>query len=446
MLKQFKNYINAQKLFLRKEKILLTVSGGIDSVAMCELFYQAGFQFGIAHCNFALRGDESDADEVFVKNLAEKYEVPFYVNRFNTADYARENGISIQMAARELRFSWFDNILTAEKYHYIATAHHQNDEIETLFINLMRGTGVAGLHGILPKHNRIIHPLLFTNRDKILGFVNANKLEFREDSSNSSDKYIRNVIRHQIVPVFKELAGDFEQTMIENIRKIRDTETVFLEMLELKREQLLKTEKDRILINIAELQKLNPLKIYLFHFLTTYHFNAETIESLINALDDISGKQFYSPTHRLLKDRENLIIIGLEEEASSCDLTFITAGTNRIELPLAIDFRQTTESEIIKINPDKNYAYLDFDKLKFPLTIRKWKQGDYFYPYGMKGKKKLSDFFTDQKFSILDKEQTWLLCSADDIVWIIGWRIDDRYKLSNKSKKAFIAHLDTDNV
>ena len=190
MLKQFKNYINAQKLFLRKEKILLTVSGGIDSVAMCELFYQAGFQFGIAHCNFALRGDESDADEVFVKNLAEKYEVPFYVNRFNTADYARENGISIQMAARELRFSWFDNILTAEKYHYIATAHHQNDEIETFFINLMRGTGVAGLHGILPKHNRIIHPLLFTNRDKILGFVNANKLEFREDSSNSSGKTV----------------------------------------------------------------------------------------------------------------------------------------------------------------------------------------------------------------------------------------------------------------
>ena len=446
MLKQFKKYIATQKLFLRKEKILLTVSGGIDSVAMCELFYQAGLQFGIAHCNFGLRGDESDADEVFVKNLAEKYEVPFYVNRFNTADFARENGISIQMAARELRFKWFDEILTAEKYHYIATAHHQNDEIETFFINLMRGTGVAGLHGILPKHNKIIHPLLFANRDKIENFIKENNLKFREDSSNSSDKYIRNAIRHQIVPVFKELAGDFEQTMIENIRKIRDTETVFLEMLELKREQLLKTEKDRILINIAELQKLNPLKIYLFHFLTTYHFNAETIESLINALDDISGKQFYSPTHRLLKDRENLIIIGLEEEASSCDLTFITAGTNRIELPLTIDFRQTTESEIIKINPDKNYAYLDFDKLKFPLTIRKWKQGDYFYPYGMKGKKKLSDFFTDQKFSILDKEQTWLLCSADDIVWIIGWRIDDRYKLSNKSKKAFIAHLDTDKV
>lgn len=441
MLKQFKRYIAAQKLFLRKEKILLTVSGGIDSVAMCELFYQAGLQFGIAHCNFGLRGGESDADEIFVKTLAEKYEVTFYVNHFDTPEFARNKGISIQMAARELRYKWFDEILTAEKYQYIATAHHQNDEIETFFINLMRGTGVAGLHGILPKQNRIIHPLLFANRDKIAEFVNANKLEFREDSSNSSDKYVRNAIRHQIVPVFKQLAGDFEQTMIENIRKIRDTETVFLEMLELKRCQLLKTEKDRVLINIDELQKLNPLKIYLYHFLATYHFNAETIESLINALDDISGKQFFSPTHRLLKDRENLIIIGLEEEVTSCDLISITAETNTIEVPLHIDFRQTTESEIIKINPDKNFAYLDFDKLKFPLTLRKWKQGDFFYPYGMKGKKKVSDFFTDQKFSILDKEQTWLLCSAEDIVWIIGWRIDDRYKLSNKSKKAFIAHL-----
>ncbi len=441
MLKQFKRYIAAQKLFLRKEKILLTVSGGIDSVAMCELFYQAGLQFGIAHCNFGLRAGESDVDEIFVKTLAEKYDVTFYVNRFDTAQYAKDHGISIQMAARELRYKWFDEILTAENYQYIATAHHQNDEIETFFINLMRGTGVAGLHGILPKQNRIIHPLLFANRDKIKEFVSLNNLDYREDSSNSSDKYIRNAIRHQIVPVFKQLAGDFEQTMIENIRKIRDTETVFMEMLELKRAQLLKTEKDRVLINIAELQMLNPLRIYLFHFLSTYNFNGETIESLINALDDISGKQFFSPTHRLLKDRENLIIIGLEEEATSCDLISITAETNTIEVPLHIDFRQTTESEIIKINPDKNFAYLDFDKLKFPLTLRKWKQGDFFYPYGMNGKKKVSDFFTDQKFSILDKEQTWLLCSAEDIVWIIGWRIDDRYKLSNKSKKAFIAHL-----
>lgn len=442
MLKQFKRYIATQKLFLRKEKILLAVSGGIDSVVMCELFYQAGLNFGIAHCNFKLRGVESNGDEQSVKELAKKYEVPFFVNYFNTESYASDNGISIQMAARELRYKWFYEILNSENYHYIATAHHQNDQIETFFINLLRGTGLAGLHGILPKQNQIIHPLLFTSREKIENFAKDNNLIYREDSSNSSDKYLRNAVRHHIIPQFKQLAGDFEKTMIDNIEKIRDTETVFLEMLELKRKELVKIENSKVLINIAALQQLNPLKIYLYHFLSPYNFKNETVESLINAISDISGKQFFSPTHRLLKDRENLIIIELTEEPISCELVYINPEVAYINEPLSIDFRQTTDSEIIKINPDKKFAYLDFDKLKFPLSIRKWKQGDFFYPYGMKGKKKISDFFTDQKFSIIEKENTWLLCSGDDIIWIIGWRIDDRYKLTNKSQKAYIAVLE----
>ncbi len=441
MLKQFKRYIATQKLFLRKEKILLTVSGGVDSVVMSELFYQAGLRFGIAHCNFQLRGDESNGDELFVKELAEKYEVPFYVNRFDTSTYASENGISIQMAARELRYNWFDELLNSEKYHHIATAHHQNDQIETFFINLIRGTGLAGLHGILPKQNNVIHPLLFTNRERIEIFAKENKLIFREDSSNSSVKYLRNAVRHNILPQFKLLSADFEKTMIENIEKIRDTEIVFSEMLELKRNEIVRKENDKVLINIAELQKLNPLKIYLYHFLNPFNFNSETVESLIVAISDISGKQFFSPTHRLLKDRENLIIIELKEEPSSCELKYIDAETQSITHPLTIDFRITGESEIIKINTDRNFAYLDFDKLKFPLNLRKWKQGDFFYPYGMQGKKKLSDFFTDQKFSIIEKENTWLLCSGEDIVWIVGWRIDDRYKLTGKTQKGYIAEL-----
>ncbi len=441
MLKQFKRYIATQKLFLRKEKILLTVSGGIDSVVMCELFYQAGLHFGIAHCNFQLRGIESDGDELFVKELALNYEVPFYGNHFDTISYSNKNGISIQMAARELRYAWFDEILKNECYQYIATAHHQNDQIETFFINLLRGTGIAGLHGILPKQNQIIHPLLFTTREKIEVFAEINNLIYREDSSNNSNKYLRNTIRHQIIPQFKHLSGDFEKTMIENIEKIRDTEIVFAEMLELKRKELVKIENGQVLINISKLQKLNPIKIYLYHFLNPYNFNNETVDNLIAAISEISGKQFFSTTHRLLKDRENLIIIELKDEPTSCELTYITASTASISEPLSIDFRLTSESEIIRINPDKNFAYLDYNKLNFPLTIRKWKQGDYFYPIGMKGKKKISDFFTDQKFSIIEKENTWILCSNKDIVWIVGWRIDDRFKLTNNSKKGFIAEL-----
>jgi tRNA(Ile)-lysidine synthase len=441
MLKQFKRFIATQKLFLRKEKILLTVSGGIDSVVMCELFYQAGLHFGIAHCNFRLRGSESDGDEKFVKELAEKYNVPFYIHHFETNTYAIENGISIQMAARDLRYAWFDEIIKNECYQYIATAHHQNDQIETFFINLLRGTGIAGLHGILPKQNQIIHPLLFTSREKIEAFAKSNNLNFREDSSNSSTKYLRNAIRLQIIPQFKQLSGDFEKTMIENIEKIRDTEIVFAEMLELKRKELVKIENEQVLINISELQKLNPLKIYLYHFLNPYNFNNETVDSLIVAISEISGKQFFSTTHRLLKDRENLIIIEIKDEPTYCELAYITPETSTISEPLPIDFRLTSESEIIRINPDKNYAYLDYNKLKFPLTLRKWKQGDFFYPIGMKGKKKISDFFTDQKFSIIEKENTWILCSNDDIVWIVGWRIDDRFKLTNNSVKGFIAKL-----
>ena len=441
MFKSFKKYISSQKLFIRKDKILLTVSGGIDSVAMCELFHQARLQFGIAHCNFQLRGQESDADELFVKQLAEKYNVPFYVKHFKTGDFASENGISIQMAARQLRYDWFEELIKTEKYHFYATAHHQNDEIETFFINLLRGTGIAGLHGILPKQNHLIRPLLFTNRGKIEQFANDNKLEYREDSSNASAKYLRNAVRHKIIPQFKHLAGDFERVMTENIEKLRDVEIIFNEMLEMKRKEIVVVNSSTILLSIKKLKVLHPLKAYLFHFLSPYNFNNEVIESLIVSLDDISGKQFFSSTHRLLKDRDNLIITEISDVTLENEIFLINKTDSHIFAPLLLDFRITTESEMIKINPDKNLAYLDFDKLKFPLTIRKWKHGDFFCPFGMHGKKKVSDFFTDQKFSIIEKENTWLMCSDDDIVWVVGWRIDERYKLTSKTLKGYIIEL-----
>jgi len=439
MFKAFKRYISSQKLFTRKDKILLTVSGGIDSVVMCELFHQAGLQFGIAHCNFQLRGQESDADEYFVKLMAEKYEVPFYVNHFNTLDIASGLSVSIQMAARQIRYDWFEEIVESEKYQYFATAHHQNDEIETFFINLLRGTGIAGLHGISPKQHHLIRPLLFTNRSKIEKYAGENKLEYREDSSNVSIKYLRNAIRHKIIPEFKHLAGDFERIMIENIEKIRDTEIIFNEMMELKRKEIVIVKDAVVLLNIEKLNNLHPIKIYLYHFLSPYGFNNETIDSLILTLNDISGKQFYSTTHRLLKDRENIMITTINHTVIQKDeVFFINETDHQIIFPIMLDFRVTTESEMIKIKPDKNLAYLDFDKLIFPLKLRKWEHGDSFSPFGMHGKKKISDFFTDQKFSILEKENTWLLCSENDIVWVVGWRIDEHYKLTSRTLRGYL--------
>ncbi|NVN94478.1 MAG: tRNA lysidine(34) synthetase TilS [Bacteroidetes bacterium] len=441
MFKQFKRYISAQKLFTRKDKILLTVSGGLDSVVMCELFYQSGLQFGIAHCNFLLRGQESDLDEIFVKDLASKYNVPFHVNHFQTIDFASEKNVSIQMAARQLRYDWFEELVEAEKYQYYATAHHQNDEIETFFINLLRGTGIAGLHGILPKQNHLIRPLLFTCREKIEKFANELQLKHREDSSNSSEKYLRNAIRHNIIPQFKYLTNDFERIMIENIEKIRETEIIFNEMLEIKRKEIVNIENSKVLLNIEKLLALYPVKIYLYHFLSPFGFNNETIESLILSLNEISGKQFFSPTHRLLKDRENLIITEIDNDFREDEVYYIKEDDIQIFNPIILEFRITTESEMIKINPDKNLAYLDFDKLKFPLYLRKWQYGDFFFPFGMNGKKKVSDFFTDQKFSIIDKENTWLLCSGDNIVWVVGWRIDEHYRLTTKTHRGYIIEL-----
>lgn len=439
MIEQFKSYISTQKLFQKKDKIILTVSGGVDSVVMSDLFYHSGFNFAIAHCNFQLRDDESNADEFFVKKLSEKYKVPFFINRFNTNEYANVKKISIQMAARELRYNWFEKLLKEHNYNYIATAHHQNDQIETFFINLLRGTGIAGLHGILPKQGNIIRPLLFATRDLIELYANENNIIFREDSSNSSLKYQRNYIRHNILPHFKTISPDFEKVMFENIDKIYQAEQVMNQYIEIKKNELIQTDKNGIFININKLKELSPIKIFLYHILNQFGFNNETIDNIIPIMDTTSGKQFFSSTHRLIKDREQLIITKNSIIPNEIDEILIYEDTNSIKTPVCIDFRITKENEILKINTDRKWAYLDFDKLKFPLVLRKWRKGDYFIPFGMKGKKKISDFFVDQKLSLVEKEQTWLLCSGENIVWVVGYRIDDRYKLTNNSRKGFIA-------
>lgn len=442
MLQPFRSYIQQQKLFSAKEKILLTVSGGMDSVVMCELFHFAGLKFGIAHCNFQLRGKESDGDEAFVKALAKKYKVEFHSVKFNTSAFAKKNKLSTQIAARELRYKWFEEIKNGFNYKYIATAHHQDDSIETFFINIIRGTGISGLHGILPKQGNIIRPLLFTNKNEITAYVKKHKLNYREDSSNASDKYVRNKIRHQVIPLLKELNPSLENTITNNIQHLRDVESIYKKEIENKRSEIVKDST----ISIPLLKKLDPITTYLFEFLKPFNFNTATVEEIVSALDARSGKQFFSETHRLIKDREFLIV-----EVISKKSNVISTKVKKNQKNIVIDKHTLTFSKSAKIlnfDPDSyrgltlnSTAQFDLDKLKFPLEIRKWQNGDSFYPLGMKGKKKLSDFFIDKKLSIHQKENTWLLTSNGDIVWVIGQRIDDRFKVTNTTKNIYLVKL-----
>ena len=475
MISALLNHIKKEKLFSSTEKVLLTVSGGIDSVLMCELFHKAGLKFGIAHCNFQLRAEESDDDETFVNTLAEKYNVPFHFIKFNTSVYAKKNKLSIQVAARDLRYQWFEDIRKEYKYNYIATAHHQDDSIETFFINLIRGTGISGLHGILPKHGSIIRPMLFTTKNEIESYVKKHKLKYREDSSNASDKYVRNKIRHQVTPVLKELNPGFENTFNKTINHLREVELIYKNDIETKRSKIVKQEKSNILISIKGLKKLQPITTYLFEFLKPYNYNESIVEEIVLALDGESGKQFFSNSYRLIKDREFLIIEqrkesqeirskkqelrrksqesgiknqelrnkkpdpGLDTKDSEIG---VLINQKAIDLDnLKLSFKSEDISLGTEIQKSSSIAYLDLEKLEFPLKIRKWQKGDVFYPFGMKGKKKLSDFFIDKKLPLNQKENTWLLTSKGKIAWVIGQRIDNRFKITEKTRKIYIVKL-----
>jgi len=440
MLKEFKTFISDQTLFNPNDRILLAVSGGIDSVVMSELFHRAGYVFGIAHCNFGLRGKESDADEAFVEKLAGKYKVPFYCKQFLTVKDAKEKRISIQMAARELRYQWFEELLLKEKYHSIATAHHLDDQVETFFINLLRSTGIAGFHGILPLQGNLVRPLLFTYRDSIEGFARKYKLNCREDSSNLETKYLRNKIRHEVIPIFRELNPAFPHILTETILRMRETEVIFRNSIEEARKKIIRKDKNGIHIRIEDLKKLTPVDIYAFELLYPFGFNEAVIRDILHSPDDSSGKIFYSPTHRLIKDREELILNPLpDKKESRLKNAEISIPENKKETrkPIHLTFTKTATGKKFSIDTSKEVANLDLRKIVFPLILRRWKKGDSFYPFGLNKKKKLSDYFIDNKLSIPEKENTWLLCSGIHILWIVGHRIDHRFRVTSQTKEVF---------
>lgn len=433
MLKEFKIFA-ADVIGLDKGKVtLLAISGGRDSVAMCELFSQAKLSFAIAHCNFLLRGKESDEDEIFVKKLSLKYRVPLFLKRFDTSEFAAKNKLSVQQAARELRYSWFEEIRSNQGFDFIATAHHKDDELETFLINLVRGTGIAGLHGIFPKRGNIIRPLLFASREAIDVFVRKRKLKFREDRTNASDKYLRNKIRHKILPLFEEINPSFRKTLGEEISRLRETEKIYRYFIS-QEEKKVRTENR---ISIFKLLKCAFPETLLYEILKKYHFNSDVVSNLFQALNSESGKQFFSATHRIIKDREWLLILPFQKQFER-ENYFIEKETKEIFVPVKMKFSLHENSARFSIPKNNFIACLDYEKLKFPLTLRRWKKGDSFFPFGLKKRKKLSDFFTDLKLSLADKEMVWLLCSGEKIVYVCGKRIDENYKVAKQTKKIYL--------
>lgn len=440
MVNRFIQYVKEYNLFESNQTILLAVSGGIDSMILCDLFLKSNFKFAIAHCNFHLREEESNRDERFVREYAQKNNIKIHVKDFDTYSYMKEKGKSMQVSAREMRYSWFNELLKEEGYSYIATGHHIDDSIETFFMNILRGTGIAGLHGILQKVNLVIHPLLFTGRAEIVNYQKENKLEFVEDSSNATTKYTRNKIRHELIPLVKEIAPNFDKIISKEIERFRETEVVFRSVINDAKTELLEIENQTIKISIEKLKSYVPQKIFMYEILSDFGFNEATINSIEDALLETSGKQFYSETHRLVKDRDYLLIV--KNKPQNINQYLIDESQTSVYSPIILHLEVLKDLQYVKIPKNKEVAMLDYDKLTFPLILRKWKKGDSFFPYGLKGEKKISEFYKNLKYSILDKENQWLLCSENDIIWVVGQRIDDRYKITKSTKTIFKIELD----
>ena len=435
MLEKLKQNITIQFPFLKGKKLLIAISGGLDSVVLTQLFHSLNFDISLAHCNFHLRGLESDADEEFVKNIGKKLALETFTTGFNTNEYPSTNKTSTQIAARELRYHWFQELVVKHQFEYVLTAHHADDNLETFLINLSRGTGLEGLTGIPAINNTIVRPLLIFSREEIEQFANKNRIEWREDQSNASTKYVRNKIRHQIIPILKELNPTVLNSFQKTTANLKGSQQIINDTITQVKKKVISADENGITkLNIAVIQKLSNPKAYLFELLKSYDFTEwNDIENLLSAQ---SGKHVFSKTHRLLKDRDFLLLTEVPAQKKLSEI-LITKNTKEIFDPFHL--RLENVSEIQQLH--ENTLFLDADKLTFPLKLRKWEKGDSFYPIGMQGKKKLSKFFKDEKYSLITKENTWLLCSENQIVWIVGKRQDRKFNATKTSSNILKIHI-----
>lgn len=432
----FVKYIQSQKLFQKNHRILVGVSGGLDSVTLCELLHTAGYTFAIAHCNFGLRGSESDADDIFVESLAQNYKVPHFKKFFETEKVAGEQGISIQMAARELRFEWFEELRIKNDFDFTAVATHHDDNIETFFINLLRGTGLKGLTGIEPKNHPIVRPLLFASRNEILKYARSSGYTWREDSSNENTKYLRNKLRAEVIPVLKKTSETFEQIFHDNFQNLDQAHRFIEDVLNNTINEIKSEENGITSMNLKPLRTNSNAGFILFHILHPYGFNRNQIEQISDAVfRNHPGKQFFSGNYQLTVDRDKAFISGIETlRKGSAQLP---GRATVIEQPVKISTSVFNAGEY-EMEKDANTAQLDYDKLKFPLLLRFPKKGDRFVPLGMKGSKLLSDYFIDEKIPQNKKSQIPVVESAGEIVWVFGMRISDRFKITSETKTVYV--------
>jgi len=413
MVEQFLKYIHSEKLFHSSQRILLAVSGGADSMLMLH------------------RAKESDGDEQFVSDYCDQHNIEFHSRKFDTSEYAADKGISIEMAARELRYNWFDELLNCHGYDLLATAHHKDDVVETFLINLSRGSGIRGLSGIQPRSGKIIRPMLFTNRSEILDYCQHMSIAYRTDSSNEDTVYKRNLIRHEIIPILELVNPAFRKNAIKTISSLNETGQLFQQRMSEIRAFVFSEDEMGAIIHIEKLLNLSPLKTILFELIREFGFQPEQIDDIVDSLTKESGRKFFSSDYRLIKDRDYLLIAptpkGLEKQF------YIEEDCDRLNYPIRFTIERLEKTIDFRYSTNPNMVDLDLDKLTFPLILRHWQEGEYFQPLGMTGLKKISDFFVDEKYSIPEKENAWILASGKQPVWIVGKRLDDRFKITSNT-------------
>lgn len=433
LLKNFQQHWLQKFAPFGKTKVLLAISGGADSVVLADLFYQSGIDFAMAHCNFQLRGIESNHDEALVKKLAQHYNKQLYCTAFDTENIAKQTKKGIEETARNLRYNWFTDILTQDAtLKAIATAHHANDHIETLLIHFFRGTGITGLTGIPAQNNHIIRPLLFATKKDIIGYAQQRQLEWREDASNASNDYTRNSFRNTILPQIQKIFPEVESNLLANLRRLQDTKVLFDEMIALKKKKLMLQKGSSYFLPILLWKKEPALRTLLWEILKPYQFTAAQMSEVEKLFDAANSSYVNTATHRIFKHHKHLVLSKLTPEEDTC-IVYIERNTRSVHFPQGT-LRLRWQAYNGRIHSSHTLALLDADKINAPLILRKWAVGDYFYPLGLNKKKKISKFLTDNKLSLSDKEKVWVMEMNKKIIWIIGMRIDHRFCVSDKTK------------
>jgi tRNA(Ile)-lysidine synthase len=430
ILERVKQYINDKQLLTDGERVIVGLSGGADSVALLDMLISLEYKCVAAHCNFHLRGAESDRDAAFVEKLCKDRGIELQLVEFDTTKFAKENSVSIEMAARELRYKWFEELCISLDIEHIAIAHHRDDSVETVLLNLTRGTGIRGLTGISAHNGKIIRPMLGISRYEILHYLHDKNLSYVIDSTNNEDIYTRNKLRLNVIPFLESINPSVKEAINRTSEHLSQVANIYGHYIEQAKKQII----DGNHIKIDDLLKQVEPEAVLYEILSPYGFNSAVVKQIFESVNSISGKRFYSDKYVLVKDRNCFIVDKINENKES-EIYFLNESEASLKYPITLEMETIENSSSFSIERDNNILYLDKSKLKYPLVLRHWQQGDWFIPFGMSGRKKLSDYFSDNKFSIFDKENVWVLCSGEDIVWLVGYRSDNRYRITEKTNE-----------